>query len=364
MELYKKSKYPKSVDGPGSDKEQEQYEGLNCYPIEHTDIVLEEFDKEASETEIRYGINKVLSSAEAQEDLLLQNADILILNAEYELALTLLKEAIHLNPQQDVTIKKMGQCFMGLGRVEKAIECFKSATVRSKTPSNLALLAKAYYSSGSDEQALEFYLLSLESKGLIPSVEFEVYKNIGNIYVRAGELDLAEQNYNRAYTLNPKSDILLVNYGTLEMQKQNFDLALENFRKAIGLNKNNDKAWVGLALIHREYGDHVLSWANLERALDLNSKNPIALQIYIDWGMKDSCEHRVIAWLENYLIKNPKDSNVSSVLAQLLFRMERFKHCEFELKRTLSLDPSNIEALKLKPLAHASRIKKLNGDFR
>ena len=147
--------------------------------------------------------------------------------------------------------------------------------------------AEAHYLAGQDELAQDAYLKALALAREGDQFLFETYKNLGNIFVRAGDFDAAEENYNRAYTLNPRSDALIVNYGILEIQRDNMQLAIERFREAVCLNRFNDKAWVGLALVHRKLGDHELAWANLVHAIDLNGDNQTARHLADQWARAD-----------------------------------------------------------------------------
>lgn len=161
--------------------------------------------------------------------------------------------------------------------------------------------AEALYARGHDSEALSLYLRVLSFLNSDSPIHFTIFKNIGNIFVRAGDFDSAEENYNKAYALKPDSDVLMVNYGTLEIQRGAFDKALTCFRRAVDLNPQNDKGWVGLALIHREYGDFDLCWANLERALDENPLNETAITLVANWSHKDHREERAIPRLNTYM---------------------------------------------------------------
>ena len=53
--------------------------------------------------------------------------------------------------------------------------------------------------------------------------------------------------YNKAYTLDPDSDVLLVNFGSLALfAVGNSTRHSRVFREAVTINDQNDKGWVGL----------------------------------------------------------------------------------------------------------------------
>lgn len=149
------------------------------------------------------------------------------------------------------------------------------------------LIADMLFASGQDEEALEAYLSYLKLVDRDPDRLFSCYKNLGNIYVRLGEFDLAEDHYNRAYALDPTSVDLRVNFGTLEIQKDRLDRALEHFRQALYTNPRCGKAWVGLALIHRSLGDAELAFGNLISAAESEGAHEMSLQLLLDWCCQD-----------------------------------------------------------------------------
>lgn len=186
-------------------------------------------------------------------------------------------------------------------------------------------LGHLLYSKGRDEEAMSQFEQALQFTHGDPDLLFEIYKTIGNIFVKEGDYDAAEENYNRAFAMNSNSDVLLVNYGTLEIQRGHLNEAADRFRQAVHINMSNDKAWVGLALTHRQFGDFDLSWANLDRALDINIGNTTALDLAIEWGARDYRLAPVVDRLYGYLSKAPKDANRRLALAKLLLLSGRLQ---------------------------------------
>ena len=204
-------------------------------------------------------------------------------------------------------------------------------------------LAEAAYQEGLDGKAYEYYVKCTEHGTYHPNVLFECFKNIGNIKVRAGDLDGAEEFYNKAFTINPDSDVLLINLGTLEIQKQNYEKALERYRMAVNINPLNERAWIGLAVVHREYGDLELSWGNLERALDLLPDDDTSLELLVQWGVKDGRLDQVIEYLEEYMLRNPNNLYIKSVLSKVLIVGGRIAQAKQYIEEVLTVDESNAE---------------------
>lgn len=305
---------------------------LAQYPIENKNLAVQQFENEEVISQINQGIEQILSKSNEHEKLLLKNANMLLVNGEYELAKNLAAEILKLKPESREGFLYLGQCYLGIGDTKLAINCFKSMSDSKEDFQSLALIAEAYYSSGSDEEALNFYIRALEKLETESSLLFDVYKNIGNIFVRLGDFQAAEDNYQRAYAINPDSSTLLVNFGTLKVQKSHWEMAITYFRQAVFIEQKNDKAWVGLAISHREYGDHELAWANLLNALDFNALNSVALQLLEMWATKDGREQAAINFVKEKSETHKQSTELHLLLAKFLFQAERFKQCVVQLE--------------------------------
>ncbi len=176
---------------------------------------------------------------------------------------------------------------------------------------------------------------------------FEVFKTLGNILVRKGDFDSAQDNYFKAHRLNPGSDTLYVNLGTLEIQKAKWDEALEQFRAALEINPENDKAWVGLALCHRMKGDWELAWGNIEAALQYNPLNETALGLALEWSTQEGREFRALELIRNFLMEGGWNEKLSLAFVWLSHRRGEANSAKLELERLLAVNPANEQALQL-----------------
>jgi len=270
---------------------------------------------------------------------LLANAGLLLRNQEYHLAQNLLRRVLHGDPNNAVALRGMAESSIGVGDMDLSLKCYEALIQRHPSSENIVALADLLYELEEYDEALRFYQLGLDNLKQDTPVLFDVFKNVGNILVRKGDFEGAEENYNKAYTINPDSDALLVNYGTLEIQRNNLDKALARFRAAVEVNSQNSRAWVGLALIHREYGDIELSWGNLEKALDLDPNNSTALRMLIEAAFKSGRIDSAIERIQSYLIENDQDTEMAFWLAKLLTFGERYSAALLEMTRVLEIDP-------------------------
>jgi tetratricopeptide (TPR) repeat protein len=233
------------------------------------------------------------------------------------------------------------------GRLSEAIGVLRNALKIDNGFVTLSTLAHAEYENGEDEAALLHYQAAILVASEDSPELFEIFKNLGNIYVRRGDLDSAEDNYNRAHRIQASSDVLFVNMGTLCVQRQAWDEALEKFRAALVLNMFNDKAWVGLAIGHRMKSDRELAWGNLEAALEYNPLNEAALTLALEWGSQEGRESRVLEMIRTFLIEGGWNEKMSLAFCWLSWRRGDRMIAEIELERLLAVNPQHENALKL-----------------
>lgn len=295
-------------------------------------------------------------------EMLMKNARILTTAHDHRLALNLLRNILIRRADHPEALALMGTCLRETGRYEEALKCFRALVKTNRRQDGQVLLAETYYMTERDEMSLAAYREVL--KGVVEdrSKLFEIYKNIGNIHVRAGDFEAAEEYYDKAYTINPNSDVLMVNYGTLEIQREAVADAVARFRRAVEINPDNDKAWVGLALVHRQMGDHELAWANVERALDINRRNRTAIRLVVDWGLIDQRFNYAIEKLQEYLEVDGEDAEMSFTLVKIFTHIGRFAEARLELERVLALDPAiqgadNLRLLLDRELEKISAVK-------
>jgi tetratricopeptide (TPR) repeat protein len=139
---------------------------------------------------------------------LMSHAHVLIKAREHSLALHILRNVLLRSPQHFDATMAMAQCFRELGQFEQALKCYRSLT---KTAETIELktrakffMAETYYLMERDPMALACYRDALKSMTADQEALFTAYKNIGNIYVRAGDFEGGEEFYNKAYTIQPQ----------------------------------------------------------------------------------------------------------------------------------------------------------------
>lgn len=286
--------------------------------------------------------------AEIATATLLTNARVLKQHGETELALNLLRQASNRESTNPVVLLPLAELLEKTGRLREALIARAALVKFDYGFDSLMNHARLLYRQGDDEAALNAYYEALsvvveDNAGL-----FEIHKNMGNIFVRRGDFESAEESYNKAYALDSTSDVLMVNFGTLEVQRGDLGRSLSCFRQAVDLNPKNDKAWTGLAMVHNQFGDFELAWGNLERALDLNPGNRTAVHLAAHWAMRDQTPQRAMESMESYLASVEEDEEMSLVLVNLFCAAGRLDLASMESSRILAWNPGREDVRGIK----------------
>ena len=204
------------------------------------------------------------------------------------------------------------ETFKAKGHHQKESHCLQKLVDKSGQPRHLVLLSESLTKLGDYPAALKLlHQVVDEADGKDP-ILFEVYKNMGNIYLKCGDIDAAEEKYNLANGINSEDEHLIINYGVLAIQKGEYDKAKEKFSQVIYKNKASDLAWVGLALVHRAHGDHDLARACLLRGIDENPYNKLAIIHFYQWSSEDGID-ATDEIVNNFIGKYPEDKEIEKL---------------------------------------------------
>lgn len=304
---------------------------------------IHEFDTETSDQSVDHEF-----AGSNQVSLLLKNAEVLFQNRDTHLGMALLRQAANVDSWNPEVLYRLADHLEKMNKFDEAASAWNALVKVDNSFTTLFRHANCLYKLNEDERALEKYYEALAILTEDNENVFDAYKNMGNILVRRGDFEGAEELYNKAYTMNPLSDILLVNLGTLEVQRQDYDKAIYCFRKAVEINCDNDKAWVGLSLVHNQYGDHELAWANIETAIEINPKNRTAVHVIGAWATRDQKVVRAIPVLENYLSLVDHDEDMSLALINLYCSQGQLDSAKIEIEKVLLWNPSHKEVRELR----------------
>ena len=204
------------------------------------------------------------------------------------------------------------QAYKGMQNFEKESSCLKKLIEMDQKPRYSILLAESLSHQGDFPQALKTLNKVLDEADGKDPILFEVHKNMGNIYLKCGDIEAAEESYNKANSINSQDENLIVNYGVLAILRGEYSEDKNRFAEVLETNTQSDLAWVGMALVHRAHGDLDLSRACLLRGLDENPFNKLAISNYYQWCHQDNVD-ATSEIMDGYLATFPNDREMKQL---------------------------------------------------
>jgi tetratricopeptide (TPR) repeat protein len=205
------------------------------------------------------------------------------------------------------------QTYIDSGHYQKVIDHVEALSAEGQSCTRSLLYACQAFEAQSDYPgALKCLHEAIDLSLGDDPILFDIYKAMGNIYLKCGDIDSAEEKYNLAHGINSEDESLLVNYGVLAIQKGDFDQAKQRFAHILENNNKSDVSWVGMALVHRSFADAELSRACLLRALDENPMNKLAITNFYQWCLQDGVDANQ-DYIEHYLSINSDDDEMNKL---------------------------------------------------
>jgi len=298
-----------------------------------------------------------------------------------------LKQILDRNPNSEEAMMQMGVVLVAEQKYKEAEEAFRKCyDLNPANAAGLLGLTEVMMAEKQPERALQALRAEIQKYPTRP----EFHLAIGNLYVRAGKLDLGMAEFNglldKADRKSPTAADLYVRLGETQLIAQNLSGAIESLKKAHDILPNNSLILNTLAALLSNAGQRNEAKAAYENALRIDSDNPVALNnlAYIiaespggDLNQALTFAQRAnqklpqayeiadtLGWI--YLKKNLPDNalelfknNVSKVpnnptyryhLAMALYQKGDKVRAKQELQTALTNSPSKEEAANIKEL--------------
>lgn len=171
-------------------------------------------------------------------------------------------------------------------------------------------------------------------------LDYEINKELGECYLFMGDLDKAEEYYNKAAGSNGKHPDPYLGLATIAVQRNDLDRAHVLYKKAASIDPD-DKSLSGMALVEMERGEHERAFINFEAALKKNPENLIAVFCMIQLGHVLGRLPEVVGYLRDYLSIDPLKSDVRFALAGCMQSMGEVDEAIRQLELVLENDPGH-----------------------
>lgn len=178
------------------------------------------------------------------------------------------------------------------------------------------------------------------------SLDYEINKELGECYLFMGDLEKAEDYYNKAVNSNGIHPDPYLGLATIAVQKGDLDTALSLYRKAADI-ETTDKSIAGMALVEMEMGQTETAFTHFQEALEINPENIVAIFGMIQIAYTVGRLEEVVPYLDNYLALDPDKDDVRFSLAGCLASLGRKDEAHKHLERIMNHNPDYTGAQEL-----------------
>ena len=220
----------------------------------------------------------------------------------YDLAEAELTKALKKAPKSPKILLELGLCCQGQGDASRACEHFEKAVELSpkfirahealahhyqqegNTEKHLAHLEEmskinprnvernvaigtSLVKCGRKEDAKKILMKTMELAGGQFS---DVAEKIGEVFLGMGADDMAEETFNKALLVNPKSMLSFNKLGILYRRQKKYKEAISTYFKAIGMSPNSESLYHNLAIAYYESGALEKAVQALGQSLKIN----------------------------------------------------------------------------------------------
>jgi len=260
-------------------------------------------------------------------------------------AMSTLKQAAELAPDQIFPWNNMGNLLNELDRLDEALEAFHSAMQHNpEDPCCLNGMGNTYLKLGRTNDAYKNYQQAIQ---VAPSFA-HAWNGLGNIFTKVDQIESAISAFQKAIELDHNMAMPWINLGSIFEKQNRNDEAAEAFRKAYELDPSNSLVWMEQGKIYLNTGcideavcafqksielDHGNGWSycNLAQTYVCKGKYTEAIQLYHQsLKLFTSNTDKAITWSKLAKVYQQKNDLENAINAKMI---------------ALELDPDN-EQLK------------------
>ncbi len=210
----------------------------------------------------------------------LRISDLYQKNKQFDKAISILNKILNLSKKKDdyIIIHNIGSCYYNLKNFKIAFNYFiKSFKLNNNFTKTLISLGIVCGELGRIEEGLFYFNLALKTKKNL----FEVYKYLGDFYLKIKDYDNSLTHYKNSIEINPNYFETLESLAFLFNKLRKYKLAEKYYLDALSVNPNSISSNVGVADNYLTLLNHEKAMFYYERAIEIDSNSTNVLESYI-----------------------------------------------------------------------------------
>lgn len=232
---------------------------------------------------------------------------------EFEKAVKYLQEAV--DEKEDIdTLFNLGITYFQMNEFTRAIECFKHVQSLDHTYTSIY----PYLALALDEEMRQDEAAQAVSEGVrLDTMNTELYIIGAKIHIKRGELNQANEYFDKAYELNPNSETTLIEYANFLIYIEKYSDAIELVSQALEEEQVDPQFYWVLANAHNYEEDYSEARYYYEKAYDNFYDNRYFLKDYSLFLQEEGDKEKLQTVVQNYLEIDPSDIEFKDILLRL-----------------------------------------------
>ncbi len=265
---------------------------------------------------------------------------------QYKAASEMLTKALSDNDEDEAILAKLALSYQNLGENEKALNYFEKTF---KINPNLTALRFDYANllGNMDKypEAIEQYKTYLKA---YPS-DANAYKNLGLVYKKQNDMELALFNIEKAYSLDPSDNEIKKELAVCYHYKKDYINALKFYNMAISAEPDSYELQANKALTLHAMGNYVSAIELYKQLLEKTPNerlqaNLAAATIAYGYDLYDKKDYgQSILYFEDAIELNPKEASAYFGYAKANEKMGCGEVALENYRKAVSLAPGNVE---------------------
>ncbi len=164
-------------------------------------------------------------------------------------------KAVQRNPEDATINYTAGQIFLQLDDLDQAFPYFvKAVELDPHNAKAIRSLAQAYYDMGNTEESIQTYETAIREETNL-RVRADLYFNLGILYDKVGNFELAEDNFLNAVDLNPEDQEAILGMAQTFEMSEKWRKAEKFYKELISLDPENPVYYRGMARVQMKQGN-------------------------------------------------------------------------------------------------------------
>jgi tetratricopeptide (TPR) repeat protein len=167
----------------------------------------------------------------------------------------MIEQAVQRNPEDATINYTAGQIFLQLDDLDRAFPYFlKAVELDSHNAKAIRSLAQAYYDLGNTAESIRTYETAIREETDY-KVRADLYFNLGILYDKVGNFEMAEENFLNALDLNPEDQEAILGMAQTFEKSEKWRKAEKFYKELISLDPENPIYYRGMARVQMKQGN-------------------------------------------------------------------------------------------------------------